>query len=104
MHSCDESEAHQTTYLSNFGRNMLVWVGNVPLRVAHGVACGALGARDVVGLTAYLPLAPDRVGFFGYVLAPKVDALVHVFLRDGASFEVGLQGYAACKGNLVRVR
>lgn len=67
------------------------------------MARSALGTRDVVGLTTHLPLAPDRVGLFRYVLAPKVDALVHVLLGDSASLEVGLQGYAACKGNLVRV-
>ena len=67
------------------------------------MARGGLRARDVVGFKAHLPLAPDRVGLFRYVLAPKGDALVHVFLGDDSSFEVGLQGYAARKGNLVRV-
>lgn len=92
-----------TTYLANFGCNMFVWVRDVPFRVAHGMARSALGTRDVVGFTTHLPLAPDRVGLFCNVLAPKVDALVHVLLGDSASLEVGLQGYAACKGSLVRV-
>jgi hypothetical protein len=103
MHSRYESETHQTTYLANFGRNLFFWVRDVPLGVAHGVARGSLGAGDEVGLTAHLPLPPDRVRLFRDVLAPKGDALVHVLLGDCSSLEVGLQGYAACKGNLVRV-
>jgi hypothetical protein len=103
MPSRYESKILQTTYLANFGRNLFFGVGDVPLRVAHGVARGGLRARDEVGFTAHLPLPPDRVGLFRDVLAPKGDALVHVLLGDGASLEVGLQGYAARKGNLIRV-